>query len=76
MTKVKMTKKTTDQAQHDRNRREFLKKSSLISAGVVATTTIPAVALADVADHAPDKEQQKGYHVTQHIIDYYKSAAI
>ena len=73
MTKAKMTKKTTDQAQHDRNRREFLKKSTLISAGVVATTTIPAVALAEVADQAPDKEQQKGYHRTTPIREMLKA---
>lgn len=73
---MKKTKKMTDQSQHDQKRREFLKKSTLVGAGVVATTTVPAAALADVADPTPDKEQQKGYHVTQHIIDYYKSAAI
>ena len=66
----------TDQARHDQNRREFLKKSTLVGAGVVATTAVPAAALADVAVQAADTEQQKGYHVTQHIIDYYKSAAI
>lgn len=73
---MKKIKNTTDQAKHDQNRREFLKKSTLVGAGVVATTTVPAAALADVAVQAPDTEQQKGYHVTQHIIDYYKSAAI
>ncbi len=73
---MKTTKNTTDQSKHDRNRRTFLKKSTLVGAVAVTTTTVPAAALADSADQAPDKEQQKGYHVTQHIIDYYKSAGI
>ena len=73
---MKKTKETTGQAKHDRKRREFLKKSTLLGAGVAATSTAPAVALANAVEPTPDTEQQKGYHVTQHIIDYYKSAAI
>lgn len=73
---MKQTSNTVDQTQHNQNRRSFLKKSTLVGAGVVVTTTVPAAALANAADQAPDTEQQKGYHVTQHIIDYYKSAGI
>lgn len=69
-------KNTTGQTQHNQNRRDFLKKSSIVGAGVVVTTTVPAAALANAADQAPEIEQQKGYHVTQHVIDYYKSATI
>lgn len=69
-------KNTTGQTQHNQNRRDFLKKSSIVGAGVVVTTTVPAAALANAADPAPDMDQQKGYHVTQHVIDYYKSATI
>ena len=73
---MKKIKETTDQTKHDQNRREFLKKSTIVGAGVVATSTVPAAALANVADNAPDTKQQKGYQVTQHVVDYYKSAAI
>ncbi|MCH8105049.1 MAG: twin-arginine translocation signal domain-containing protein [Proteobacteria bacterium] len=69
-------KNTTGQTRHNQNRRDFLKKSSIVGASVVVTTTVPAAALANAADQAPEIEQQKGYHVTQHVIDYYKSAAI
>jgi len=59
----------------DSDRREFIKKSTLIGVGVVASTVLPAVAIANVDEEKSDARQNKGYQLTQHVIDYYKSAA-
>ena len=60
----------------DLARREFIKKSTLAGAGVAATTMTSTRAMAAVGDEAEQKPEQKGYHLTQHILDYYKSAGI
>jgi len=57
----------------DTSRRNFLRGSAAAGAGVVITAVAPATAVA-----APEEELKKGdkgYHLTQHITDYYKSAA-
>ncbi|MCP4286802.1 MAG: twin-arginine translocation signal domain-containing protein [Gammaproteobacteria bacterium] len=57
----------------DTNRRNFLCGSAAAGAGVVLAAVVPASAVA-----APEKELRegdKGYHLTQHITDYYNSAA-
>ena len=59
----------------DKQRREFIKKSTLVGAGMAATTVASGSAIASVSTHNPEKPQQKGYQLTQHVIDYYKSAA-
>ena len=60
----------------DQERREFIKKSTLVGAGVAATAMTGTAALADSG--APDIEQpgQKGYQLTPHVLAYYKSADI
>ena len=58
----------------DSNRREFIKKSTLMGAGVVACSVLPAVAIAD-EEEKNETKQQRGYQLTEHVIDYYKSAA-
>jgi len=59
----------------DKQRREFIKKSTLVGAGLAATAVAPGVANAGVADDKPEGKQQKGYQLTSHVIEYYKSAA-
>ena len=59
----------------DKQRREFIKKSTLVGAGMAATTVASGSAIASVSVHNPEERQQKGYQLTQHVIDYYKSAA-
>ena len=64
-----------DKQLKDQDRREFIKKSTLIGAGVAASTLATTEVLADSGDPVEPTES-KGYHVTQHILDYYKSAGI
>ncbi len=67
-----MKKQKTD-LNHDR--RAFVKKSAMATVGVTAATVIPGAALASEAVPKPESKQQKGYQLTQHVVDYYKSAA-
>ena len=60
----------------DQARREFIKKSTLAGAGVAATTMASTRAIAAVDDGVEQKPGQKGYQLTQHVLDYYKSAGI
>jgi len=60
----------------DKERREFIKKSTLIGAGVAATTLASTRAIAEVSGETIEKPGQKGYQLTQHVLDYYKSADI
>jgi hypothetical protein len=56
-------------------RRDFL-KGILLTGGAAAVAVVAKDALADteipeVAEQA--RECKKGYHITQHILDYYKT---
>jgi nitrous oxide reductase len=57
-------------------RRDFLRGSAIAGAGVAVASSIPSVSLATPAEGAAeDQPVEKGYRLTKHIIDYYKSAA-
>ena len=58
----------------DQNRREFIKKSTLVGAGVAMTSTGATAAVEATVETA--KPEQKGYQLTQHVLDYYKSADV
>lgn len=60
----------------DQERREFIKKSTLVGAGVAATTMASTSAIAEISGATAEKPVQKGYQLTQHVLDYYKSADI
>ena len=60
----------------DQERRAFIKKATLVGAGVAASTMASTRAIAGVSGEAIEKPGQKGYQLTQHVIDYYKSADI
>lgn len=60
----------------DQARREFIKKSTLAGAGVAAASMASTNAIAAVGDDSEQKPAQKGYQLTQHVLDYYKSADI
>ena len=60
----------------DQERREFIKKSTLAGAGVAAASMAGTSAIAAVGDDTEQKPVQKGYQLTQHVLDYYKSADI
>ena len=60
----------------DQARRNFIKKSTLVGAGVAATTMASTNAIAEISANVAEKPEQKGYQLTQHVLDYYKSADI
>ncbi len=60
----------------DQERREFIKKSTLAGAAVAATTLASSAAIAQVSEEIAEKPDQQGYRLTQHVMDYYKSADI
>ena len=60
----------------DQERREFIKKSTLVGAAVAATTLASTEAIAQVSEEIAEQPTQKGYQLTQHVMDYYKSADI
>jgi nitrous oxide reductase len=60
----------------DQTRRGFIKKSALAGAGAVAVATASPQVIAQVTQAGPEKVKQKGYQVTPHVMDYYKSADI
>lgn len=60
----------------DQERRNFIKKSTLVGAGVAATTMASTNAIAEISADVVEKPSQKGYQLTQHVLDYYKSADI
>lgn len=57
-------------------RREFIKKSTLVGAGVAVSAMGSTAVIADVDTSSREKPEQKGYQLTQHVLDYYKSADV
>lgn len=67
--------KQTDK-QTDKRRRKFLHDSLAGGTGAVLAAAAPGIAIASTVDDSPAAdEHSKGYRLTQHIIDYYKTAA-
>ncbi len=60
----------------DQERREFIKKSTLAGAAVATTTLASTAVIAEVSEEFVEKPGQKGYQLTPHVMDYYKSADI
>ena len=72
---MKQNDKQTDK-QTNLSRRIFLRGTVLTSAGAAVATAVPGIAVAEVAETGSEPAgQQKGYRLTQHIADYYKTAA-
>ena len=57
------------------SRRQFLSGGAAIGATAVAVA-IPSTALAVEAAPVVENKKEEGYRLTQHIADYYKSAAL
>ena len=61
-------------------RREFLKAGAVVGAilgsGAAAGALLPDAAAAASQEPAPDQPGQQGYKVTQHVLDYYRTARI
>ena len=58
----------------DQERRAFIKKSTLAGAGVAAASMTATQVIADIGPSQDEPAPQKGYQLTQHVLDYYKSA--
>jgi uncharacterized membrane protein len=56
-------------------RRAFLRKAAVSGGAAAAMAGAPMAALSAQADSEAQPGEEKGYRLTQHIIDYYKSAA-
>ena len=65
------------QQQTDSQRRDFLRGSVAAATGLAATVAT-GNSIAAIADTGVGQEPSKkeGYRLTQHIADYYKSAAL
>ena len=57
------------------SRRQFLSSGAALGATAVATVAIPNAALA-ADENTVVQKKEEGYRLTQHIADYYKSAAL
>ena len=56
------------------SRRRFLRNAGISSGVAAVAVSTPAVGLTETAEATPEQPQE-GYHLTQHILDYYKTAA-
>ncbi len=61
---------------YDKSRRKFLSGSAILSASAVAVAIAPNVAVAATKAEVKVDKKEEGYRLTQHIADYYKSAAL
>ena len=60
----------------NQHRREFIKTTTLLGAGVAASAMTSTAALADVGPAGDPTPGRKGYQLSQHVLDYYKSADV
>lgn len=60
----------------NKQRRDFIKKSTIVGAGVAATAVASTSVIAGDVTANTEKPGQQGYQLTQHVLDYYKSADI
>ena len=58
------------------HRRDFIKKSTIVGVGVAATAITGTSAIADVSTTGSEKPEPKGYQLSRHVLDYYKSAEV
>ncbi len=56
-------------------RRSFLRKAAATGGGAAVVTALPGMAVASAPEEAEQPETSKGYSLTQHVLDYYKSAS-
>lgn len=61
--------------QISQSRRTFLRDAGISGGIAAAAVTVPGVALADAESGETEQKPGDGYRLTQHILDYYKSAA-
>ena len=57
------------------SRRKFLRNAAIGGGVAAASVTAPGIATADTVEAGDEENTREGYRLTQHILDYYKSAA-
>ena len=57
------------------SRRKFLRKAAIGGGIAAASVTAPGIATADTGEAGDEENPREGYRLTQHRLDYYKSAA-
>ncbi len=58
-----------------KSRRAFIGGAVTAGAGAALAALVPAAAVSADLDAADEKPENKGYQLTEHVLDYYKSAA-
>ncbi len=71
-----MKTKSPSSSKARQQRRDFLKTSSLLGAGVATGAMTSTAVIADEGPAAETQAEQKGYQLSQHVLDYYKSADV
>lgn len=57
------------------SRRTFMRSTAVAGACVAVATSAPALAAPGIAEGKKNQKKEEGYQLTQHVVDYYKSAA-
>jgi len=63
-----------DEAARVESRRKFMKSMAVTGGGVAVVTGMGQAVAAPAEAEAPEQASPTGYHVTQHIRDYYAKA--
>ena len=71
-----MKTKSPSSSKARQQRRDFLKTSSLLGAGVATGAMTSTAVIADEVPGTESQVEQKGYQLSQHVLDYYKSADV
>ena len=58
---------------HDKSRREFLQGSASAGVGIAVAATLPGAVTGAEAETVASKPESKGYRLTNHILEYYKT---
>ena len=59
------------------SRRQFIGSGIVLGAGAITAVALPSAAMAaQEIPEADNTKKEEGYRLTQHIADYYKSAAL
>ncbi len=75
---MKTESKAVSGQQHEikASRRQFLRVASISGAGAVAAVVSSQTPLAPEAQPAAPEETGRGYRVSEHVIDYYRSTRL
>ena len=57
------------------SRRKFLRNAAIGGGVAAASVTAPGIATAGTTEATSEETPHESYRLTQHILDYYKSAA-